>query len=213
MKLPKLKLTSSTVGGLILLVTSCFIIFSVRYDFVTQVPEPLVPDVVEPDFEPIRLPLYELTEVTVESSSGLYQGGGLRVGDIVVTSAMIFNGEDQIVTIEGIITEVVYHDAALGLVALRGVKTFETLYNMPNPPVGTQLMISGLRQCRVKVSRYMDDGDRMIISGDVPVYSTGYPVMMGIDVVGLVVGLNSVDVKQGIAVSLQGLEKFIGGLK
>jgi len=70
-------------------------------------------------------------------------------------------------------------------------------------------MIAGLGYYKVEIDRYMDDGDRMILTGTVPVHTVGYPVMLGIDVVGLVVGLNRMNVKQGIAVSLQGLEKFI----
>ncbi len=217
MGLPKMKFTSNTIGMLILAVTIAMIIASLHYDATppSEVPEPPVPPV-EP-LKPVgpELPLMSVVEVSVESSGGMFQGGGLRVGDIVVTSVMIFIGNDQIITVDGIKTDIVKRDDNLGLVALRSDVTVENLneyFNeVPCPPVGSQTKIAGPRDYRVRIFRYMSEMDRMIISGDVPAHAAGYPVMFGIDVVGIVVGLNSANVRQGIAVSRQGLMKFIRG--
>lgn len=228
LKLPKMKLrfTSSTVGVLILVVTISLIIVSVRYDAIIEIrsetPEPPIPTVtlVDPIVDPIvvpapkevpEVPLICVVEVVVESLSGMYQGGGLRVGNIIVTSAMIFVGDNQIITVDGIETFIIKRDDSLGLVALQSEVTVENLSEVPCPPVGVQAKIAGPRDYQVEIFRYMSNRDQMILTGDVPTYAAGYPVMFGIDVVGIVVGLNSANVRQGIAVSKQGLVKFLSG--
>lgn len=199
MKFPKF--SSNLIGALIIGITVCLIIASLQYDntkTVIDTPEPPVPVV-------------DVTiEVSVESSSGVYQGGGLRVGDIIVTSAMIFNGNDQIVTVDGIETEVIRRDDRLGLVALKSSITFKNKNVNRVPSIGEVVTLLGPRHYDVEIFRYMSEGDRMILSGANPAYAAGYPVMQGDNLVGIVVGLNSADIKQLIAVSSQGLAKFLG---
>ncbi len=225
-KLPKMKLrfTSGTVGVLILIITICFIVVSIRYDAIrlmsVEISEPPIP-VRQPVHRGLMVPtdapqeevpylsLNSIVEVSVESLNGMYQGGGLRIGNVVVTSAMIFNGRSQIVTVNGVETEIIKRDDSLGLIALRSRIISEALDDCPSTPTGEAAQIVGTRNYDVKVFRYISDRNRMILTGDIPAHAAGYPVMQGTSVIGLVIGLNSANVRQGIAVSKQGLVKFI----
>jgi len=226
LKLPnlsKLKFTSGIIGGLILIVTISMIAVSIRYDSVieipaVEVPEPPVP-VIIPVIEVPEVPEVPETdhniivEVSVESLSGMYQGGGLRVGNVVVSSVMIFIGRSQIVTVDGVEAEIIKRDDRLGLIALSSEFNSMSINDEPCLPPGESATIFGTRKYDVEVFRYVKDQDWMILTGDIPANAAGYPVMQGSNVIGLVIGLNSANVKQGIAASKQGLVKFLGELE
>jgi len=218
-KLPdllKFKFTSGIVGVLIIIITLSLIAVSIQYNatnVMVEVPEPPLP-VVKP--EPS---LNVIVEIAVESSSGLYHGGGLRVGNIIVTSAMLFNGDDQVVTVEGLETKIIRRDDRLGLVALQSSKTFDnevigyvpSVDKIVNTPVGETAMVSSPNPYDVEIFRYFSDGDRMILIGEDTSATAGYPVLQGDVIIGITIGLNSADIDQVIAVSSEGLVKFITG--
>ncbi len=191
---------------------------------------PLMVDV--PSLPPTR-PADYMVRITNRHADGRRTWHGILIRDhnrvIVVTSRLVFTDGFDGTTLsfnrQTHQTRFLVQDEKMGLVALH-VYTNDavalpaiSLSDDPNlPPDVSALVSTPQKDFVVVVQGYMTARelptptavDWMLLGGDLPDTCVGAPVTHNNDVVGVVIGLNSLNRKHAIAASLCTLRKFVG---
>lgn len=166
--------------------------------------------------------VYTPSEATVEVSNYMPDGSrsygkGVIVKHdgttFVLTSSMIFTHKGQI-TVDYVniryTADIIHQNDVWGLVALEcpfmeGTRTTK-INEFPNHPPGAQVVVGDWGE--VNTLEYIND-DWVILDGNLPVSSTGMPTENDGELVGVIIGLNRVNVKQAIMVGNRAIKEFI----
>ncbi|KKK85561.1 hypothetical protein LCGC14_2772070, partial [marine sediment metagenome] len=194
---------------------------------------PAAPPKVDVPSPPPTRPTDYMVRITNRHKNGQRTWHGILIRDhnrvVVITSRLVFtNGFDgTTLSFNGQVyqTRFLVQDEKMGLVALH-VYTNDavalpaiSLNDEPNlPPDVSALVSTPQKDFVVVVQGYMTPRktpahgavDWMLLGGDLPDTCIGAPVTHNNDVVGLVIGLNSLNRKHAIAASMYTLRKFVG---
>ncbi len=202
-------IAGAIIGIVIICVCMCFVPANVTISESPEVQEAPVPVTVTSTSDPVA-------RVIVAQTDGvLVVGGGVLVGDTLVTSEMLFTKPFKSILVlineEEITAKLLTKRDGLAALKVGRDDGLEISVGGLEIGEGGTTAVSGRYYSVSAVSHVLNNDNWVLVDGDIPITCTGDPVYRGGELVGVIVGINKTNNEQAIMMNVTGIVEFLAG--